>query len=511
MSSQSASRSWSTNRDLFAAVPLDEPGTPASHWQTAAANLPPLDPNGIAHALVVVAHPDDECLGAGGLTHALTTRGTPVQAVIVSGGQKSHAHRRDVDPAELESLRREESTAAAEVLGAEPPQFLGFPDGGLEDHTAEIVTALKGIFEQAERENGGIAPTVITHWRGDGHPDHEAVGRCAVAAARRLARTDGRDDVDAASSSYAGRVFEFPLWALHWDSPRGGQFPIAKALAGEASHGSAAKKAQAVGCCTTQMTAWPSPSESPVMPLHVVQRLLEVPELFMPSGMQTTIPSAAEYGAGAPEEVEPVDGLDHLEGLYASSADPWDLETSAYEESKRQATLGALPRRRYRFCFEVGSSVGVLTAQLAQRADRLVGWEPVEIAARQAQERISGLERAGELSTGAVSIESRALSAVYRRFGPAGADLVVLSEVLYFIPHDELAPIISGLCQRAAPDAHLVAVHWRYPVAGWPDGGAGTHAALADEPRLRRIHRASSSPDYLIEVFEISQPTGGGS
>ncbi|WP_120005011.1 bifunctional PIG-L family deacetylase/class I SAM-dependent methyltransferase [Nesterenkonia muleiensis] len=471
------------NRDLFAEVPLDQPGTPTRAWTRAAHPLPRLDLGNIEHVLLVVAHPDDECLGPGGLVHALTTRGSSVTVVIVSGGEQSHAHDPAVVPLELSALRQAESVAAARILGTEAPIFLGFPDGGVESHTGAIVGELEHVLHRVRADHSGALPTVVTHWRGDGHPDHEAVGRCAAEAAQSVV-----------GEGESLTFLEFPLWALHWDSPDSGQFPISAAAVGPDDALRLQRKRQAAHCFTSQVARWPDEANGPVMPEHVIERLLKAPELLLSTSL-----SAASHSPC------PVDGLDHLQRLYAEAQDPWDLETSEYEKAKRRATLQALPRDRYRLCFEAGSSIGVLTADLAQRADRVIGWEPVERAAATARARILDLETAGTVRPGTVSIEDRALSALNNDLGPLGADLIVLSEVLYFIPHHELAPIVSGLCARAAPEAHLVAVHWTHSVAGWPAGGAGTHEVLAGEPSLRALHRDETSEDYLLEVFQVER------
>jgi hypothetical protein len=62
----------------------------------------------------------------------------------------------------------------------------------------------------------------------------------------------------------------------------------------------------------------------------------------------------------------------YFDDLYAGERDPWEFETSAYEQAKYDATLAALPRPRYRRGLEIGCSIGVLTARLAGRCGSLV-------------------------------------------------------------------------------------------------------------------------------------------
>lgn len=476
-----------SNAARFSAVPLTEPGTPAEGWEAVAQKLPTLTVPGIRRALVVVAHPDDEVLGPGLLVAQLASRGVAVEVLIATAGERSHEHEPAVNPAELAGLRRNESRRAADVLGTGEPCFLDLPDGAVEEHEALIRDAVRDRLGAAD---AAVPLTVLTHWRGDGHPDHEAVGRAVLAAVCSAARGEG------AGRPETLEVLEFPLWALHWDRPDGGRLLTSAAYAAPAAPLGRRAKADAAACFTSQVRPWPEGAAAPVMPEHVVTRLLQVPELYLRSA----------FPGG-------VEGIDHLMSLYAADDDPWDMESSLYEAQKRRATLAALPRPRYRLAFEPGCSIGVLTCHLAQRAEQVIGWEAVPRAAASARERVRGLEESGTLPPGRVHVEGRMLSSQpgsqrEATLGPQGADLVVISELLYFLPREELADIISGLCERAAHDAHLVAVHWRHPVGGWPEGAAASHEALWAEPALDHLYRDDTCADYLIDVFQVRRHNG---
>lgn len=494
----------SGNADLFAAVPLHKPGTAVQLWWEAAESVSEAALEQVRRAVVIVAHPDDECLGPGGLLALLSARGVEVQVIIVSDGAGSHAHDPGVDPVQLAAVRQAESEAAAEIMGTDAPVVLGFPDSDLAAHEEQIEAQLAVFLDNAQGAPlpdhaapppGSVA--VLTHWRGDGHPDHEAVGRAAAKA------------VSGVGAGVA--LWEFPLWALHWDTP-GGAFPLHRAVAVPLTPASISAKQRAAQAFTSQLTPWPPDAEertgtgaAPVMPDHVVERLLTGPEFLLPSegGGREQADGLEPLDGWEPEGVrEPVDGLEHLRTLYETAEDPWDFEHSPYEAHKRQATLDALPAPRYRLCFEPGCSIGVLTEALAGRADQVIGWDPVERAVTAARSRIRHAERAGRVRHGQVRCEQREISVDELSAGIPEADLIVLSEVLYFIDHDQLAPIISGLCARAVPGAHVIAVHWRHPVQGWPQGGADTHHVLCAEPRLQHLFRQDEHPDYRIDVFE---------
>ncbi len=77
--------------------------------------------------------------------------------------------------------------------------------------------------------------------------------------------------------------------------------------------------------------------------------------------------------------------------VYRANADPWNFASSPYEAAKYRATLEALPRERYTNAFEAGCSIGVLTAQLAPRCERLLCIDLSEAALAQARERCAAL------------------------------------------------------------------------------------------------------------------------
>ena len=144
--------------------------------------------------VVVAPHPDDETLGFGATAAAAAGRGIPVQVVSVSDGGAAHpeataAQRMalDADPARRSALRRGGSGHGA-------PMRLGLPDGDLAAHED---AARRRTRRGAGRRPGGI--WCAATWRGDGHPDHEAVGRAAAeATARTGAVLTGVSGVDVA-------------------------------------------------------------------------------------------------------------------------------------------------------------------------------------------------------------------------------------------------------------------------------------------------------------------------
>jgi LmbE family N-acetylglucosaminyl deacetylase len=85
--------------------------------------------------MVVTAHPDDSEFGAGGTVAKLVKEGREVTYVIVTNGNKGSGDRA-MTPERLVAIREAEQRNAARTLGVERVEFLGYPDGELEDSRA---------------------------------------------------------------------------------------------------------------------------------------------------------------------------------------------------------------------------------------------------------------------------------------------------------------------------------------------------------------------------------------
>ena len=181
----------------------------------------------------------------------------------------------------------------------------------------------------------------------------------------------------------------------------------------------------------------------------------------------------------------------YFDRMYAAAEDPWSLGTRWYERRKYALTLAALPEPRFAAGLEVGCSVGVLTAGLAGRCDALTAVDASEAALRTARGRAPGVE----FHHGAVP-----------GFWPAGRyDLVVLSEVGYYLDPADLRALLDRTAGALAPGGCVLACHWRHPVADYPQTGDAVHAELGRRwPRLSR----TEEEDFLLEVF---QPGGARS
>ncbi|WP_218005154.1 class I SAM-dependent methyltransferase [Actinomadura macra] len=180
----------------------------------------------------------------------------------------------------------------------------------------------------------------------------------------------------------------------------------------------------------------------------------------------------------------------YFDGMYEASADPWGLASRWYERRKYDISFAMLPRPRYARAFEPGCSIGVLTALLARRCDSLLACDMSAAAVEQARARVP-----------AARVEQRAMP----RDWPDGRfDLIVLSEMLYYFDDHDLARVLDLAAGALTPGGTLLAVHWRHPVAEYPQTGNDVHLALGRTP-LNRL-AAHVETDFLCEVFVSGEP-----
>lgn len=184
----------------------------------------------------------------------------------------------------------------------------------------------------------------------------------------------------------------------------------------------------------------------------------------------------------------------YFDEQYARTDDPWGLAERWYEQRKYALTLAALPRRRYRTAFEPGCSIGVLTAQLAGRCDRLVATDVTGTALSSARARVADLPH----------VEARRW-ALGDAWPPEMYDLVVLSEVGYYLGPDDLPAVLAETVEHLEPGGTLLAVHWRHDVADYPLSGDEVHAEIAATGGLARLGGWADA-DVLLEVWTAGSP-----
>lgn len=135
----------------------------------------PVELWGVQEVLAVVAHPDDESFGLGGLLAWMTERGVTVDLVCFTAGEASTI---GASP-QLAAVRAGELQAAAEVLGVRHARMEGLGDGRLAEDRGRLAELVEARLDDAEALVC-LEPSGVT-----GHPDHQAVAAAAEAVADR--------------------------------------------------------------------------------------------------------------------------------------------------------------------------------------------------------------------------------------------------------------------------------------------------------------------------------------
>jgi LmbE family N-acetylglucosaminyl deacetylase len=245
------------NGARFAAQPIEGGGTPAADWRSWAREFPVLDLAECPALIVVAPHPDDETLGFGATASTLRARGVDVRVVSVSDGGGAVPGLSPLERSWLERDRRKELHRATEMLGLGDPICLGLPDGELSASEGELTRLLTDLV------GAGPAGTwVAATWRGDGHPDHEAVGR---ASATVVERTDAT-------------LLEFPVWMWHWARPDDADVPWHRMSTSPVDRAAMARKRRASTAFRSQYSPYEQ-GMAATLPPFVIQRLFAVGEV----------------------------------------------------------------------------------------------------------------------------------------------------------------------------------------------------------------------------------------
>ena len=188
----------------------------------------------------------------------------------------------------------------------------------------------------------------------------------------------------------------------------------------------------------------------------------------------------------------------YFDRMYAASDDPWQLQERWYEQRKFAITMALLPNPRYRHAFEPGCSVGVLTEQLAGRCDRVTATDVVPAALDATHRR---LHQGGRVER--VTLMHRSLD---EDWPATDFDLVVLSEVGYYLNAAALREMLDRQLPRLTNQATVIAAHWRHPVADYPMTGDQTNDLIAATPGLHLIG-GYRDEDVVIDVFDTAART----
>ena len=183
---------------------------------------------------------------------------------------------------------------------------------------------------------------------------------------------------------------------------------------------------------------------------------------------------------------------DHFERLYRRNPDPWDFDTSPYEQAKYRRTLAALGDRRFTAGLEVGCSIGILTGMLAPRCDTLLGVDIVEDPLAAARSRCADRPQ--------VRFQKMRVPAEWptQRF-----DLIVFSEVLYFLSRADIDRCAEQVLASVLPGAMVVLVNWLGPTDDPTSGDEAAERFIHATIGPLRIRRQERYEKYRLDVLEL--------
>lgn len=418
--------------------------------------------------LIVAPHPDDEIAGAGGLLTAALDAGIPVRLVAVTDGEGSHPPEA-IDSAELAAVRRSETTAALQVVAAAagrpvpPVTRLSIPDGAVAEHEETLAGRLAELLDELPTGTWIAAPL-----RTDGHPDHDATGRAAFAAA---------------ATRPTCPVVEYPVWL--WQHTPTTALPgdlAAAAVRLDVPERMRAVLPGALACFRSQVSldcgvavdrdraAGP---EAVVLPARVRERMCRDRQVLF---------------------VHPAAGFDDL---YRHADDPWSVGQRWYERRRAALIMAMLPKPRFDRVFEPGCSIGMLSEQLAGRCEELICADVVPAAVHAARQRLRASGAGASVQVRCAGIED----------WPAGSfDLIVISELAYYLSDASFHGFLTAAAASLRPGGVVLAAHWRHPVPAGFRSAESAHAALAGIDGWTR-HASYRDADVLIDVIGPDAPS----
>lgn len=181
----------------------------------------------------------------------------------------------------------------------------------------------------------------------------------------------------------------------------------------------------------------------------------------------------------------------YFNNLYSANPDPWGFQTSEYEANKYAATLAALPKR-YRSALEIGGSIGVLTAKLAERCDSLLSVDVSELAQNQAIRHCQALPQ--------VRFQ---IIRVPETYPSEQFDLTLVSEVGYYWCWEDLKKAQQCIIDHLEPGGSLLLVHWTLYARDYPLSGDQVHDSFMElTPAKLRHLKGQREEQYRLDLFE---------
>jgi len=181
---------------------------------------------------------------------------------------------------------------------------------------------------------------------------------------------------------------------------------------------------------------------------------------------------------------------EHFARMYTANPDPWGFLTDPYEHAKYEESIKVLQGRRYVAGLEVGCSIGVLTQRLAPLCETLFGIDVVAEALGSAAARCA-----------AQNWVSFQRMQVPEEWPAKHFDLIVLSEMLYFLSATDIERCAEHVKTSLLPGGAVLLVNWLGesddPMTG---DAAANHFISATAARLRVTYQTRQTR-YRLDLL----------
>ncbi len=196
--------------------------------------------------LVISAHPDDLCLGAGGFVYKLSKEGKKVYSLIL--GQENYYARDQISPMEN---TKEQELACSKFLNYEIINYGNFSDNAFDEHS--LLSVSKFIEKNTKNINPNI---IITHYSQDLNIDHRISHQATMTAFRSLPKKNF-------FFVYAMEVLSSTEWSEQFFKPN-----TYINLSDEEIN----TKIKAFSCYRTEIRDWPHPRSRKIIKSKAIMR-----------------------------------------------------------------------------------------------------------------------------------------------------------------------------------------------------------------------------------------------
>ncbi|MDN3586235.1 bifunctional PIG-L family deacetylase/class I SAM-dependent methyltransferase [Pedobacter aquatilis] len=418
--------------------------------------------NQVNKCMLIIPHPDDESLACAGLVSILKAKGVVFKFILTTDGSQSHTHSVKFPQARLTQVRHDELLNALNILGFDNADLLSYRA----KDSAMPSRGENGFSELAEKLTADLLSfnpdLILVPYELDPHRDHRASWQLLMAALEK-------------AKINRPRIWEYPIWLYQNASPE----DIPKINPGELKLVNISRYLELKKACiyahASQTTALID--DDPMgfrLSEEMISNFTIEDEFFLER-----------------QKLNPEQSLsaDYFDALYLSSDDPWSFTTSNYEKDKYDHTLSSIPDRIYERALEIGCSIGVFTAQLAKICKHLTAIDLSENALKIAKGNMAHQKHVDFYR-----------AAIPQEFPAGQYDLIILSEVGYYLLKKDLLKAIEKIDDALLSGGVLVLVHWTHFVVDYPLTGDDVHDCFK---QLNYISlKADRTQDYRLDVYQ---------